>query len=62
MRKLDANTSEGALCHILHRVVSSFFKDPHNFRKSGINLELYGSGKSVWIGAELRMMLCDEPG
>ena len=62
MRKLDANKSEGALCQVFHRVVNRFFKDPHNFRKSGINLELYGSGKSVWIGAELRMILCDEPG
>ena len=63
LRKPDATNiaNGGGLAYILDRVVNRFFKDPHNFRKAGVDLELYGSGKVITILATLGMILCDEP-
>ena len=62
LTKMDANLIQGGLLHVTSRVVNRFFKDPHNSRKAGVTLELYGSEKTFCILGELEMILCDEPG
>ena len=61
LRKCDAIHVDYGLCQIVDRVLNRFFKDPHNFRKAGVEIELHDSGETHWIYAKLGMILCDEP-